>query len=240
MRNPGIKIILFLILAILSNEILYTANVVKDYRNNLQFTFGKDEHNVYSTTSRYKSKVSRDIGDAFNKVWDEFTKKGASKLPKCVVEAFEALRDKKINIIYIAEGLINHPHGLYNSGKIYIYNTFFATPCEIQSIIFHEMLHQAFTEMSEKEKARKQKDRIFCVKIINEYIKDCPDGNEVTDYECTNIFNFGSDEGIVEDCEKKLLLTINSVFYKIVNTSYNYIYFKYNTTRKDWQREEKR
>jgi hypothetical protein len=82
------------------------------------------------------------------------------------------------------------------------------------------MLHKAFVEMSEREKEKDQKDRSFCVKIINEYITECPDGSEVTDYECTNTFNFGWDEGIVEDCELELF-PCGLDYYKGREDAYN-------------------
>jgi hypothetical protein len=89
------------------------------------------------------------------------------------------------------------------------------------SILFHEMVHKALYHAS-KDKDLKEK---FCFKIEGTEKIDCYDSKTGEKYKylakrCTNRENMDEDEGIAEDCEKKLLLTINSVFCKIVNTSY--------------------
>jgi hypothetical protein len=63
MKNLGIKIILFLFLITLSNEIFCGTPNLKDYSKNLNFTFGEDKYNVFNSIIRYKSKVEKDIGD---------------------------------------------------------------------------------------------------------------------------------------------------------------------------------
>jgi hypothetical protein len=235
MKTIGIKIIIILFLITFSNEIFCGTTDVKEYDKNLIFDFGGDRGNVYNSIPGYKTIVKTDIENAFNEVWNEFTTNGSSKLPKCVVEAFEALRDKEIKIMYFAEAINAEPRGVFKGKekRIEIYNTYMATPCQIQSLVFHEMLHKAFYEMSEKEKEKDQKDRIFCVKIINEYITECPDGSEVTDYECTNTFNFAWDEGIVEDCELELF-SCGLDYYKGREDSYNeYRARGFNPSEKD-------
>jgi hypothetical protein len=206
MKTCKLKTIILLFLIALSTGIIAETTNVIDYAIYLNLAFGNDGGKVYDKIVGYKAIVKGDIEKALNEVWNRFTKYGPSKLPTCVVEAFETLRGQKIDMIYFAEGLRDYPHTEYLPGKdiIQIYNTYKVTSCELQSLIFHEMLHKAFDEMSEREKDKDQKDRRFCVRIITEYIKKCPDKSEVTDYECTNTFNFGSDEAIVEDCELNL------------------------------------
>jgi hypothetical protein len=79
MKNFGIKIIVFLFLITLSNEIFCGTTNLKDYGKNLNFDFGGDKYNVYNSIPGYKGKVRRDIFNAFNIVWNEFTNNGASK-----------------------------------------------------------------------------------------------------------------------------------------------------------------
>jgi hypothetical protein len=94
------------------------------------------------------------------------------------------------------------------------------------SILFHEMLHQALYHALKKKDLKER----FCVKIEGTEKIDCYDPKTGEKYKypakrCTNKENMDENEGIAENCEKILLLTNNSVFYKIVNTSYNMIIF---------------
>ncbi|MCP4156357.1 MAG: hypothetical protein GY757_52075, partial [bacterium] len=168
--------------------------------------FWQAQTKYYAHIPGYRGKVQGDIHNAYNDVWKKFDQEGKDKLPACVAEAFEKLRGQQVNIIYMTEGASKSPRGLYKrrTRNITVLNTYNSSSCDIESLIFHEMLHKALHDMEEKEKDEDAKDRKFCVRIITEYEKDCDDGSTVTDYECTNKDNFASDEAMVEDCELNL------------------------------------
>jgi hypothetical protein len=74
------------------------------------------------------------------------------------------------------------------------------------SILFHEMIHQALHHASKKEDLREK----FCFKIEGTDKIECIDPKTDKQYQfdakrCTNKKNMSGDEGIVEDCEQKLL-----------------------------------
>jgi hypothetical protein len=74
------------------------------------------------------------------------------------------------------------------------------------SILFHEMIHQALHHASKNENLKEK----FCVKIEGTQNIECIDQKTGEKYQfdakrCTNKKNMSDDEGIVEDCELKLL-----------------------------------